>query len=79
MSICEKRYAATQFALLSALLAITRAVAGEFSGGLAEGLGYGPYFLLTFALAFPAYALFPVIRKVTVPDSVGGEQKQREP
>jgi PAT family beta-lactamase induction signal transducer AmpG len=79
MSICEKRYAATQFALLSALLAITRAVAGEFSGGLAERLGYGPYFLLTFALAFPAYALFPVIRKVTVPDSVGGEQKQREP
>ncbi len=69
MSICEKRYAATQFALLSALLAITRAVAGELSGGLAEQLGYGLYFLLTFALAFPAYGLLPKIRYAKAPDT----------
>jgi PAT family beta-lactamase induction signal transducer AmpG len=68
MSICEKRYAATQFALLSALLAVTRAVAGELSGGLAERLGYGLYFLLTFALAFPAYGLLPKIRHATAPE-----------
>lgn len=69
MSICEKRYAATQFALLSALLAITRAVAGELSGGLAEQLGYGLYFLLTFALAFPAYGLLPRIRYAKAPET----------
>jgi len=62
MSVCEKRYAATQFALLSALLAITRAGAGEASGALAEWMGYGGYFLLTFLLAFPAYLLLPKIR-----------------
>ena len=62
MSVCEKRYAATQFALLSALLAITRAAAGEASGALAEWMGYGGYFLLTFLLAFPAYLLLPKIR-----------------
>jgi PAT family beta-lactamase induction signal transducer AmpG len=62
MSVCEKRYAATQFALLSALLAITRAGAGEASGGLAERMGYGGYFVLTFLLAFPAYLLLPKIR-----------------
>jgi PAT family beta-lactamase induction signal transducer AmpG len=62
MSVCEKRYAATQFALLSALLAVTRAGAGEASGVLAEWMGYGGYFLLTFALAFPAYLLLPKIR-----------------
>ncbi len=62
MSVCEKRYAATQFALLSALLAITRAAAGEASGGLAERMGYAGYFLLTFLLAFPAYLLLPKIR-----------------
>ena len=55
--------------LLSALLAITRAVAGEFSGGLAERLGYGPYFLLTFALAFPAYGLLPRIRYAKAPEA----------
>jgi len=69
MSICEKRYAATQFALLSALLAVTRAVAGELSGGLAERLGYGLYFLLTFALAFPAYGLLPKIRYAKAPET----------
>jgi PAT family beta-lactamase induction signal transducer AmpG len=74
MSICEKRYAATQFALLSALLAITRAVAGELSGGLAERMGYGSYFLLTFALAFPAYGLLPAIRRGMVGKSVNGER-----
>lgn len=62
MSICEKRYAATQFAVLSALLAVTRWIAGEFSGGLAEWLGYANYFLLTFFLGLPAFALIPRLR-----------------
>ncbi len=65
MSICEKRYAATQFAVLSALLAVTRWIAGEFSGGLAEWLGYGNYFLLTFFLGLPAFALIPRLRHTT--------------
>jgi MFS transporter, PAT family, beta-lactamase induction signal transducer AmpG len=63
MSICEKRYAATQFAVLSALLAVTRWIAGEFSGGLAEQLGYANYFLLTFFLGLPAFALIPRLRR----------------
>jgi PAT family beta-lactamase induction signal transducer AmpG len=62
MSICEKRYAATQFAVLSALLAVTRWIAGEFSGGLAERLGYANYFLLTFFLGLPAFLLIPRLR-----------------
>ena len=72
MSVCEKRYAAAQFALLSALLAITRAGAGKVSGELAQSMGYGKYFLLTFVLAFPAYLLLPKIRNA--PNTVNGEQ-----
>jgi PAT family beta-lactamase induction signal transducer AmpG len=64
MSVCERRYAATQFAVLSALLALTRWVAGDFSGGLAERLGYGNYFLLTFLIGLPAFALIPRLRRV---------------
>lgn len=64
MSVCEKRYAATQFAVLSALLALTRWIAGDFSGGMAERLGYGNYFLLTFLLGLPAFALIPRLRRV---------------
>jgi MFS transporter, PAT family, beta-lactamase induction signal transducer AmpG len=62
MSVCEKRYAATQFAVLSALLALTRWIAGDLSGGLAERLGYANYFLVTFFLGLPAFALIPRLR-----------------
>ena len=65
MSVCEKRYAATQFAVLSALLALTRWVAGDLSGVLAEYLGYANYFLLTFALGLPAFALIPRLRQAS--------------
>jgi MFS transporter, PAT family, beta-lactamase induction signal transducer AmpG len=69
MSICERRYAATQFAVLSALLAVTRWIAGEFSGGLAERLGYGTYFLVTFFLGLPAFLLIPRLRHTARPSS----------
>jgi PAT family beta-lactamase induction signal transducer AmpG len=65
MSVCEKRYAATQFAVLSALLALTRWIAGDFSGGLAERLGYANYFLVTFLIGLPAFALIPSLRIVS--------------
>ncbi|MGH7525444.1 MAG: MFS transporter [Gemmatimonadales bacterium] len=62
MSVCERRYAATQYAVLSALLALTRTLAGAASGGLTEQLGYGRYFFLTFLFGLPAFALLPWIR-----------------
>jgi PAT family beta-lactamase induction signal transducer AmpG len=65
MSVCERRYAATQFAVLSAVLALSRTLAGGASGVLAENMGYGPYFFLTFLLALPAFALLPWIKGAT--------------
>lgn len=63
MSVCERRYAATQFALLSAAYALSRWGAGLVSGVLAERFGFAHYFLLTFALGLPAYALLPWVRQ----------------
>jgi MFS transporter, PAT family, beta-lactamase induction signal transducer AmpG len=68
MSVCERRYAATQYAVLSALLALSRALAGAASGGLTEQLGYAHYFLLTFLLGLPAFALLPRIRNAGARD-----------
>lgn len=68
MSVCERRFAATQFALLSALVALTRNLAGGASGELAERMGYGPYFLLTFAIGLPAFALIPLLHRAAPPD-----------
>jgi PAT family beta-lactamase induction signal transducer AmpG len=68
MSICNKRYAASQYALLSAGFGLGRTMVGYASGGFAERLGYAPYFLLTLALAFPAFLLLPWVRRIkTVP------------
>ncbi len=64
MSLCERRFAATQFALLSALLAVTRSGAGAVSGGLTEWIGYSHYFLLTFVVGLPAFALIPLLGRV---------------
>lgn len=65
MHVCEKRYAATEYALLSALFAVARTAAGAASGWGAESLGYAPYFALTFLLALPAFALLPWVKPWT--------------
>jgi PAT family beta-lactamase induction signal transducer AmpG len=62
MNLCDKEHAATQYAILSAMFALTRDVAGAFTGIGVESLGYAVFFALTTALALPALALLPLIR-----------------
>lgn len=62
MSICDKRRAATQYALLSALFGLGRSLSGGFSGVLTQSVGYATYFTLTFFLAWPAFVLLPWVR-----------------
>lgn len=62
MSVCDREYAATQYAMLSAAFALTRFVIGSFSGILAEDLGYAKYFWLTMILGVPGLLLVPLIR-----------------
>jgi PAT family beta-lactamase induction signal transducer AmpG len=66
MSVCERRYAATQFALLSAVYALSRSAAGLASGMAAERLGFATYFFVTFLIGLPAYLLLPRIRYASV-------------
>ncbi len=63
MSICDKAHAATQYALLSALFGLTRALSGAFSGFAVEELGYAAYFTATFFLAWPAFLLLPWVKR----------------
>jgi len=63
MAIVSKRNAATEYALLSSVFALSRSVSGWLGGYGAQALTYAPYFLLTFFLAFPAYALLPWVRR----------------
>ena len=63
MAIVDKRHSAAEYALLSSVFALSRSVAGWGSGFGAQQMGYAPYFLLTFLLSFPAYALLPWVRR----------------
>ena len=51
--------AATRFAVLSALVGLTRTLSGALSGVAVEHVGYASWFALTFVLAMPALALVP--------------------
>jgi PAT family beta-lactamase induction signal transducer AmpG len=62
MDLCDKEHAATQYAILSAMFALTRDVAGAFTGIGVESLGYAVFFALTTALALPGLVLLPLIK-----------------
>lgn len=53
MALCNARFSATQFALLSALSAMGRVYVGPVSGVLVAALGWRSFFLFAVAAAFP--------------------------
>jgi PAT family beta-lactamase induction signal transducer AmpG len=61
MSMCNKRFTATQFALLSSLMAASRDVLVAPAGKFAESLGWPTFFLITVAMAIPPLLLLPFI------------------
>jgi MFS transporter, PAT family, beta-lactamase induction signal transducer AmpG len=71
MTLSSRKYAATQFALLTALYRVGGIGAQSVSGILAERMGYAGYFLMTFVLALPAFALLPRIRKAVPAEDNG--------
>lgn len=61
MIMCNKRFTATQFALLSSLMAASRDLLVAPAGKIAEGLGWPNFFLITVAMAIPPLLLLPFI------------------
>ena len=62
MSQCDARYSATQFALLSSLMAITRVIAGAPGGFAAKEWGWSWFFLTSVLCGIPGMLLLPWIR-----------------
>lgn len=67
MSICNRHYSATQYALLSALFRVTGIIAGVVSGWTTDMVGYAYYFALTFILPLPAFAFLAQVKR-WIPD-----------
>ena len=61
MMMCNKRFSATQFALLSSLVAASRDILTAPSGGIAEATGWPTFFLLTIAAGIPALLMLGFI------------------
>ena len=59
MSLCNPSFSATQYALLSSLMAVSRDILVAPAGKLAEQTGWPLFFLLTLVAAVPGLALLP--------------------
>jgi len=59
--MCNKRFTATQFALLSSLMAASRDILVAPAGKIAESIGWPGFFLITVAMAIPPLLLLPFI------------------
>ncbi|BCA53404.1 Muropeptide MFS transporter AmpG [Nitrospira sp. KM1] len=63
MSLCDHRYTATQFAILSSVEAMGRVFAGRPSAELVAALGWAQFFFISFLIALPGVWLVWVLRK----------------
>ena len=63
MGMCNKRFTASQYALLSALAAVGRVYVGPASGYLVEAVGWVSFFGFTFVIALPGLLLLVAMRR----------------
>ncbi len=63
MSLCNQKFTATQFALLSAFASIGRVWVGPLAGVLAESIGWPTFFVLSTIVAVPALCLLYGLRQ----------------
>jgi MFS transporter, PAT family, beta-lactamase induction signal transducer AmpG len=72
-AVCNLRFTATQFAMLSAAAAILgRFLTGTLAGRIIDTLGYFDFYLLTTALAVPGILLFWWMMRSGLVDSALG-------
>lgn len=63
MSLCDKRYTATQFALLSALSAVGRVFVGPLAGIMVKSLGWADFFIASLIFSLPGLLFLFVFKK----------------
>jgi MFS transporter, PAT family, beta-lactamase induction signal transducer AmpG len=69
-ALCDLRFTASQYALISAAASIVgRFVTGTSAGALVEGMGYVNFYLLTTVLALPGILLFWWMMRAGLVDS----------
>lgn len=62
MSLCNKKYTATQYALLSSVTALSRIYVGPLSGYMVQGLGWSIFYGFSAIIAIPGLLLLVYLR-----------------
>jgi len=62
-ALCNARFSAFQYALLSALASLGRIFLGPVSGGLADSVGWVQFFITAFCVALPGIAIVLVMKR----------------
>ncbi|UVO09487.1 muropeptide MFS transporter AmpG [Pectobacterium polonicum] len=63
MTLCNKSFSATQFALLSALAAVGRVYVGPIAGWFVESYGWAWFYLFSIFAALPGLAILMICRE----------------
>jgi PAT family beta-lactamase induction signal transducer AmpG len=79
MSLCNPRFSATQYALLSGVYALSRSVLSGQAGFVAEGVGWSSFFLLTVASSLPAFLLMARLTPWNGDGAKGAFDPERDP
>ncbi len=69
MALCNRRYSATQYALLSGLMALTDVLVGSETGYLVAGLGFSAFFVVSALAGLPGMLLLLWIPRPDAPAS----------
>ncbi|BAY31218.1 major facilitator superfamily protein [Tolypothrix tenuis PCC 7101] len=60
MSLCNQKFSATQYALLSSLMAVSRDILASPGGAIAQNTGWPLFFIITIVAAVPGLLLLPI-------------------
>ena len=72
MSMCDKRFTATQFALLTSVMGLSRVIGGTPTGYLAKAVGWPMFFLTATLVAVPGLLMLLRYKAWTAPKPSAG-------
>lgn len=78
MALCNRRYSATQFALLAGASGVAGRLLGSRSGYLVASVGWPLYFVITSAIAVPALGLLGWLKREVVAADEGVDSPARD-
>jgi len=70
MTLCDKRFSATQYALLTSMMGLSRVVGGAPTGYLAKAVGWELYFFISVLAMIPGLLLLSRYSKWSLPEPV---------